>query len=206
MLATVASSAHSFPIVGSVSSDPGGGMVATASWSGGNADLVWSVRESGNLFIYDYYWKTTSKALSHIIFAVSETFTKSNILAGTTSGWELGWFGNEGNSNPGIPESLYGMKFGGNDTEEYYQIVTDRAPMWSDFYAKSGRDGNQWVYAYNASFGSDPIAYSKGTDPYGYILVPDTVSSVPEPSTFALFGLGLTSLLFARKKLLRQAQ
>lgn len=201
IFATFASSAHAVMIIGSIDSDPNDGMVATAGWSGGNADLAWSITESGNIWTYDYRWYTESKALSHIIFAVSETFTQSNILPGTTGGWGLGLFGNQGNSNPGIPGSIYGIKFGGNDTDEYFRIVTDRAPMWSDFYAKDGKDGGEWVYAYNASFGSGPLAYSAGSNPYGYVPVPDTIaSSVPEPGTLALFGLGVTTLLFTRKK------
>lgn len=197
----IASSAHAAPITGSIESDPGDGMIATAGWSDGDAELSWSVSESGGIWTYDYQWSTERKALSHIIFGVSETFTQANILAGTTARWSLGWFGDEGNSNPGIPDLIYGLKFGGSDTDEDFRIVTDRAPMWGDFYAKDGRDGGADVYAYNAAFGSDPIAYTAGSSPYGYALVPDTItSSVPEPGTFMLFGLGITTLLFVKKK------
>lgn len=201
VFSAISSSAYAAPFIGSIDSDPGDGMIAAAGWSGGNADLAWSVVGSGNVWTYDYRWYTESKALSHIVFSVSKTFTQANIFPGTTGGWDLGWFGDQGNSDPGIPGPIYGIKFSGNDTDEYFRIVTDRAPMWSDFYAKDGKDGNDWVYAYNASFGSDPLAYTAGPDPYGYIPVPDTItSSVPEPGTFALFGLGITTLLFIRKK------
>lgn len=201
IFAAMASSAYAAPITGSIDSGEGGGMIATAGWDGGNATLSWSVSESGGVWTYDYRWLTESKALSHIIFSVSETFTRANILAGTTAGWSLGWFGDEGNSNPGIPDLIYGLKFGGNDTDESFRIVTDRAPRWDDFSAKDGRDGGVDVYAYNASFGSAPVAYTAGSSPYGYALVPDTItSSVPEPGTFMLFGLGITTLLFVKKK------
>lgn len=192
---------YAVPITGSISSDSDGGMYATAGWAGGDAELSWSISESGGIWTYDYHWSTERKDLSHIILGVSETFTERNILSGTTAGWNLGWFGDEGNSNPDIPELIYGLKFGGNDTDEYFKIVTDRAPMWGNFYAKDGKDGGQDVYAYNTSFSSNPIAYTTGSSPYGYALVPDTVTTtVPEPGTVALFGLGIAGILLSRKK------
>lgn len=192
-------------ITGAIDSDPGDGMFATAGWSDGNASLSWSVKQLGSSWIYDYGWSTTRKELSHIIFGVSETFTAANVLEGTSSGWELGWFGDEGNSNPGIPDLIYGMKWEGDGLYDMFRLVSDRAPMWGDFYAKDGKDGGDNVYAYNSSYGLSSDALPEGTAPYGFILVPDTVTSpIPEPHTLALFGIGSLMILGKMGKRTRQ--
>ena len=192
-------------ITGAIDSDPGDGMFAAAGWSDGNASLSWSVKQLGSSWIYDYGWSTTQKDLSHIIFEVSETFTTANVLAGTSSGWKLGWFGDEGNSNPGIPDLIYGMKWEGDGLYGMFRLVSDRAPMWGDFYAKDGKDGGDNVYAYNSSYGLSSNAPHDGAAPYGFVLVPNTVTSpIPEPHTLALFGIGSLMILGKMGKKIRQ--
>lgn len=199
-LAVTCAVAWAIPITGSIDSDPGGGMYATGGWGNGDAELSYSVSESGGIWTYLYQWETESKALSHIIFGVSPTFGQWNILPGTTAGWELGTFSSaQGNSNVGIPGSLYGLKFGGTSTEEKFVIVSDRAPMCGNFYAKDGRDGGQDVYAYNTAFSNGMLDCLSYADYDGYILVPDTRTRVPEPGTMALLGIGMLGLLYRKK-------
>lgn len=201
-LAMTFSVASALPVTGSIDSDTGGGMYATGGWSGGNAELSYAVSESGGLFTYVYHWVTESKDLSHIIFGVSDTFTSSNLFSGTTAGWELGtWSNAQGNSNPGIPSPLYGLKFAGTDTDETFTLVSDRAPICGDFYAKDGRDGGQNVYAFNSAYGSGMVdCLGSGESLDGYVLVPDTKTSrVPEPGTMALLGVGMIGLMLRKK-------
>lgn len=196
--------AQALPLTGSLTSPTGWGLTATESWDNGGAVLTFEVAQQPNgTWSYVYNFDVDRKALSHIIFEVSKSFAEANILAGTSSGWSLGSWGDEGGSNPGIPGTLYGLKFDGDfGLENTLTIISDRAPMWGDFYAKDGKDGGDWVYAYNEGFGLD--AYDVPYTQYvlGKVLVPDTVTStVPEPSSAALMSLGLIGMFgFMRKR------
>ena len=197
------------PITGAVTAP--GAMIGTAQWATGST-LSWNVSQGiDDLWTYTYHMVVPSKDISHIIFQVSDTFTSSNIKAGTTTGFELGTFGNQGNSNPGIPTNLYGLKFPGFDVDDTFVIISDRGPMWGSFYAKDGRSGGQDgidVYAFNSAFNLSSSADIFGTAPYGFILVPDTVTVIPvpdevevfEPGTISVLGAGLFALAFVRRK------
>jgi len=201
---------------GSLSSTPNGGLYATKDWSGvedsnqPNSSFSWAVEFNAtanpNLWTYNYMWFGDRKALSHIIVQVSDTFGMANIYDGTTAPYELNTFTatDQGASNPGIPAPLFGLKFTPQvDTTSYsFSIVTDRAPMWGNVYAKDGKTGGNDVYAYNTGFNLVPPVFDPFTgvsllseptfDPnvvqygpvftsttgvnYGWALVPDTVN------------------------------
>lgn len=188
------------------------GLYGTDGWV--NAQLDWEVDDVTNndLWTYVYTFTVVRKGISHVITEVSDNFTPDNIKDGTTTGWELQTYNGQGGSNPGIPGDLYGLKWGtpasGEVLEYIWTIVTDRAPMWGDFYAKDGTDeqGTVDVYAYNTGFGIDTTAtvsngnaYESSTG-YGWVLVPDTTTQVPELTTLLLLGLGLVGLAGFRKR------
>jgi len=199
------------------------GLTATDGWSG--AFLHWFVDDVTNPghWTYDYHFYTYSeKGISHVITEVSLNFTGNNIKDGTTSGWELQTYGEaQGGSNPGILGDVFGLKWEGLSnvpttpeayTGSYWKwtIVTDRAPMWGDFYAKDGVENPQGedkidVYAYNTGFGFDTTATIGGGNAYNattdraWVLVPDT-TSIPEPTTLLLLGFGLIGLAGFRRR------
>jgi hypothetical protein len=192
-------------IEGFVDSSDGGGMIATQEWDDDGATLFYSVQKSNADWKYSYSWRGLDKDLSHIIFQVSDTFTADNILEGTTGGYELSEFGDtQGNSNPGIPDALYGIKFdmSTDATDALVTIVSNRAPMWGSFYAKSGNSGGSSVYAYNSNFGGTSVAPISGTAD-GLVLVPDTRTTIPLPATMILLLVGLAGILGSNRVLTR---
>jgi hypothetical protein len=113
-----------------------------------------------------------------------------------------------GNSNPGMPNPpgyIYGFKWEAPNEDLYpdepdwlvmtFSFDSTKDPVWGDFYAKDGMDGDAWTYAYNIGFGEDP-----SDDFKNWIARPDG-ASVPEPGTMFLLGAGIIGIaLFSRNK------
>ena len=173
---------------------------------------------------YTYTWTdikvgdNKAKDLSHFVIEVSPSFTASNLLSWTGSA-NLEGPKNHGpgydSGNPGMPTATYGLKFKPTSKTPSLTVtlVSDRAPEWGDFYAKSG--GGQMpdaIIAYNAGFGEshaiDLANFTKGCDGgaasgcSNMILRPDTVSNVvPIPAAAWLVGSALVGLAgLSRKK------
>ena len=152
---------------------------------------------------------TETKDLSHIDIEVSNNFSIDNLIS---------WNANkdiEDNETEGpqtfneIYGSIYGMKWDLDEdsTSLVLTLVSDRMPMWGDFYAKGGTEqqGTVDIYAYNSGFGTDTTAAIGSGNAGGWVLVPDTTTSVPEPATILLLGSGLIGLgFFGRKKLFKK--
>jgi hypothetical protein len=116
------------------------------SWDGPGTTLEYTVYfdEDSENWKYRYEWSTSHKSLSHMIFSLTEdgdlgAFGYDNLLGGTAGG-EIKYYGPDDPSNPGIPGDMYGIKFDtdDDDLDAYFEIITDRGPMWGDFYAKGG--------------------------------------------------------------------
>jgi hypothetical protein len=204
-------------------------VIGGGSWLDYDFTMEWEVtNEDGDAPVthpwkYMYHFSFGSGngwqgGISHMIIEVSEgetdgtnKFELANLTGLVTDHafekFEIGTFGSgQGESNPGIPEDIYGIKFDladGIDTNDLkWSFYSDRAPVWGDFYVKDGKAGGADNYAYNSGFGS-PDSDSLRC----HILVPDTFSDTPgdpgdpgdpvaEPSALALMvlsGLGLTT-------------
>jgi hypothetical protein len=177
-------------------------------WAYASSRLAWTVDDSSHpgYWTYSYTFSVDVKNISHVILEVSPTFGLSDInTAYTTPGYLLDTYSadTQGNSNPGMPGPLYGLKWGGNDsTLLTWSIVTTRSPMWGDFYAVDGKNTDPAVYAISTGFGTDtgaPIADGNAlADGKAWVLVPDT--AVPIPAAAWLLGSGLVCLVSLKRR------
>jgi len=182
--------AHS-ALVGSVSTSDGS-VVGGGNWETG-VTLGWEISDAGDNYLYSYTFQAPDPGLSHFILQTSGNFTVNNVLE-ISNEYALNTFTPEdpGNSNPGLPGDLYGIKFEGftEGSPWTFTLLSDKAPMEGDFYAKGGEDS----FAYNSGFG-------EGEGGEGAkILVPDTlIQRVPEAGAMLLFGSGLLGLVGYRR-------
>lgn len=179
--------------------------------------LSWTVTDTGEinaagniLWEYDYIWKVMNKDISHILIEVTPnsstadfdvTYTSEGVTYETFDTW-----GTQGTSNPGIPATLYGIKFEVNNVLfAQFTFLTDHAPVWGDFYSKDGNN-EPMTYAYNLGFkpnDTDPLVPASNGSIDQHILRPDgPVKYLPDGGcTAALLGVGVLSLSFmARRK------
>ena len=110
---------------------------------------------------------------------------------------------------------MYGLKLDEtSEPDDVYAvtltIMTDISPIWGDFWGKDGNlsMGGGDIAALNLGYASqDPdimscLVISTNADAFGdcawgFLAVPDSTipgTEIPEPSTFALFGIGLAGL------------
>jgi hypothetical protein len=171
--------------------------------------ISWTITEAGGVFHYAYELSGLDQDLSHIIIQVSDNFTEEDIWNATqdsADGDPQTYSPSDpGNSNPGLPNSIFGIKFSGGDGDTYtVEFDSDRAPMWGNFYAKDGRQpGTTNVnYAYN-----DGLANLTSEDILDFIAVPDTVGDgddeepvIPEPMTLGMVGIGLGLVGMLRRR------
>lgn len=189
------------------------GIVATPNWDNEETTFSWNISSpTPGLWHYEYVWQTDGADLSHITLELTE-----GAIADDFSNWqylyasvedespEFGWFDPDtGNSNPGMPGSIYGFKLDlASDSAVFgFSFDTWRSPVWGDFYAKDGKHNaggpnGGFTYAYNAGF-SDPDANDgfHAAVPNGY--------SVSDPgTTAALLGLAMAGIAGLRQRVSR---
>ncbi|MDR3620380.1 MAG: PEP-CTERM sorting domain-containing protein [Paludisphaera borealis] len=179
-------------LTGSRSGSPG--IVGTGNYA--DVSVNWTITNtSAGVWHYDYTFAVnhTNPNISHVLLelspnSITDPHVVYNLTGGTT---EFGTFGaSQGNSNPGIPADIYGVKITPSSSATTLHLVfdSDRSPVWGDFYTKGGQS-----YAYNK--GLDP-AYHNSDSITLFIARPDgNAGTVPEPSSIALLGCGAFGLV-----------
>ena len=189
------------PAVQTACSD--GDLVTTPNdWT--DSILRWTVTgdTGGGAWLYSYSLSFTDTAgpgagpVDDVIIELSSSFTANDAIS-VSANCTVGTFNPSPGSNPhpNLPESIYGLKCSPSaDLNPYtWTISTLRAPVWGDFYAKTGGNANNWGTAYNAGFlNADPVAAAGNGSAADHILRPDTiVRQSPEPAVLLMFGLAL---------------
>ena len=200
----------------SLAYNPTGPTAAHQVWK--NAYIAWNIfRPAGEDYLtYQYTFSATSKDLSHMILGLSPEGRDSdgNLVPALTkcSGdpnanciWDVSssfdgiasyTATSNGNSNPGLPGTLYGVKFGGTSTTVSVQYNSYRVPVWQNFYAKDGNVNGgtpqREVFAFNA-----PGFFIVSADTNTW--VPDD-PPVPEPGFYVVLAGGLVALFFSRRR------
>lgn len=192
------------------------GLIATGGWSDSDTKLSWVVdnETTPGLWHYSYTLTVRKPSTSHMIIEVSDgdpgpAFTFANLFSPETdpAGWiqgsgEIKTYG-PGPSNPGIPGTMYGIKFDGTQDARIVTLEfdSDRVPVWGDFYAKGGSDSALFNEGFTAN-DVDPTAPAASGSYQHHVLVPDTTTvNVPTPGAILLggFGAGLLGLLRKRR-------
>lgn len=185
----------------------GGGIFATDGWGSASTTLSYTVYANDadhTSWHYEYVFTVPAKNISHLIIEVSPNLT-DDFAGGEVQDYTST---SNGSSNPGLPGTLHGAKFGATSLTLTVEFDLDRPPVWGDFYAKDGKDGPSHidVIAYNTGLtdpDSDP-AFDDSVLPDDFvpsadhILVPDTGGShdpsTPEPASAVLLGLGIVAI------------
>lgn len=177
-----------------------GGLTGTGTWAS-DFRISWQVEQlDNNAWLYQYRLtglnnEELRKAVSHFTVEISPNVPQSRFW-GFSHDYDDVEFG----SFEGITTA---MKLDWEATN--YSFYSWQAPVWGDFYAKGGRDArtDTELAMWNAGFGSaDPTAAAADGSIGNKILRPDTYSSVPEPGTMLLFGIGLMGATI-RKRFLK---
>lgn len=205
LIAVLASSAQAVTYTGDISV-ANSTLVLGGGWSNVTSGILsWSINDTANAgkWTYNYSFNLPgfSPDISHAIIEVTAGAALSDFqTTGGGTGNSVDTFSSANPSNPGLLGPIYGLKVNTpeNSNEPFlWSVITTRAPVWHDFYAKGGSDS----FAHNSGFlAADPVSAPTNGSLNGHILSPNGSTTVPDGGlTVALLGLGLAALAAGRR-------
>lgn len=184
----------------------GSGLTGAGSF-GQNFQVDWNIVNNGNgTFSYTYTISNfggKGGGLSHIIVDLSDVCLQQS---GCVDKGEIGTYSStsQGNSNPNLPAVIVGVKVDTGGSSALYTItfLSDRLPVWGDFYAKGGKFSKDPDVFNSVWNNGNPNHLSESK--LDFIARPDSIrltgGDVPEPGSLMLLGGGLLALGFLRKR------
>ena len=184
----------------------GSGLTGSGNYAQGTQTIDWEIVQNGSTFQYSYSFSGfSSPSISHFILEMSGNCGPSSDCIGgveDTGGldggeWSTYTSTSNGNSNPNLPGSIYGIKFNtsGDPDDFFVTFMSTRIPVWGNIYVKGGQAG-LW------NEGMENLASGDVLD---FIARPDTQTVVPEPATMLLLGTGLAGIGAARRRRCQQS-
>ncbi len=168
------------------------------------ASLKWAITSIVGGYHYSYTLDTSSSqhSISHFILELSGSCVSGGVLAdpncahnASAGGATLipGTF-SIGPSNPNMPGTITGLKFDGPTSNALPYILSfdsDRAPVYGDFYAKTGSPPKSGYSVFNSGQGFESSSMLVAD----FIARPDTtIVTSPEPESLALLAAGMAAL------------
>ncbi|MCK5505492.1 MAG: VPLPA-CTERM sorting domain-containing protein [Thermodesulfovibrionia bacterium] len=183
-------------------------ITAFGNWKAPDEEFTvsWDIERDSTtgLYTYEYTFNKPAEgaaALSHWILEVTDPSLSSDFWLFNVHDITEPTNFTSANGNPSMPDDgMYGIKVDTQGT--LFTFVTYKDPVWGDFYAKDGKSDGVDNVAFNASFGSDPIADNSDnfTDFSGWIATPNGGHVIPEPASMLLLGSGLLGFAGLRRK------
>ena len=185
------------------------------AWLASGTTFEWWVTDNDDAtWTYKYKLVVPAMGISHMTIEVSPSFGSGNILEllqGSLAENQPDDYSDSG-SNPGMPDSMRGIKFEGaagsfNELDWTAEFTSNRSPIWGDLYAIDGKTPGGIAVVWNEGFRSpdtDPVAPVGNGSVDNHVLIPDTIGPrIPAPGAILLgsIGTGLVTWLRRRRRL-----
>ncbi len=195
----------------------GGGLSGSGGYLEGVFTVAWSITlpNRDGLWLYSYTLTAPDVhggGIGHAIFGLAPETCFSVVVPRSPcvldgGGKPIGEIdvyapGEFGNSNPGLPNEIIGVKFDAGGSEDLHSVTLEfyspNAPVWGDFYAKGGQgEAGVWNAVWNNGIGAVTTASVGGFTSNDFIARPGGFTDEhPEPASIALVGGGMLALAY----------